>query len=126
MVGAKGAAAAHGPHRRTARPGAVSAWAGRAGGLEICGSGAFARLGRLVRIEDMRPGSACLCRFKRSIPGGIAMTSPDMPRHIEVGDGGQPVAASEVTTADGADETVRASLHAVPVLCSGGCWARRG
>ncbi len=40
------------------------------------------------------------------------MTSPDMPRHIEVGDGGQPVAAAEVTTADGADGTVRASLHA--------------
>ena len=40
------------------------------------------------------------------------MNSPDMPRHIEVGDGGQPVAAAEVTTADGADGTVRASLHA--------------
>lgn len=40
------------------------------------------------------------------------MTSPDTPRHIEVDDGGQPVAAAEVTTADGADGTVRASLHA--------------
>ena len=40
------------------------------------------------------------------------MNSPDMPRHIEVGDGGQSVAAAEVTTADGADGTVRASLHA--------------
>ena len=40
------------------------------------------------------------------------MTSPDMPRHVEVGDGGQPVAAAEVTTAAGADGTVRASLHA--------------
>ena len=39
------------------------------------------------------------------------MTSPDMPRHVEVGDGGQPVAAAEVTTADGADGTVRASLQ---------------
>ena len=28
-----------------------------------------------------------------------AMTNPDRPRHIEVGDGGQPVAAAEVTTA---------------------------
>ena len=40
------------------------------------------------------------------------MTSPDMPRHIEVGEDGQPVAAAEVTTAAGADGTVRASLHA--------------
>ena len=40
------------------------------------------------------------------------MTSPDMPRHVEVGDGDQPVAAAEVTTAAGADGTVRASLHA--------------
>ena len=40
------------------------------------------------------------------------MTSPDMPRHIEVDDGGQPLAAAEVTTAAGADGTVRASLHA--------------
>src|SRR5690348_5706453 len=82
------------------------------GGVEICGSGAVARPGRPGRIEEMRPGSACLCRYKRSIPGGTAMNSPDMPRHIEVGDGGQPVAAAEVTTADGADGTVRASLHA--------------
>jgi len=35
-----------------------------------------------------------------------------MSRHIEVDDGGQPVAAAEVTTAAGADGTVRASLHA--------------
>jgi hypothetical protein len=40
------------------------------------------------------------------------MTSPDMPRHVEVGDGGQPVAAAEVTTGAGAEGTVRASLHA--------------
>jgi len=40
------------------------------------------------------------------------MTNPDGPRHIEVGDGGQPVAAAEVTTSAGADGTVRASLHA--------------
>ena len=40
------------------------------------------------------------------------MNSPDMPRHIEVGDGGQPVATAEVTTSTGADGTVRASLHA--------------
>jgi uncharacterized phage protein gp47/JayE len=40
------------------------------------------------------------------------MTNPDGPRHVEVGDGGQPVAAAEVTTSAGADGTVRASLHA--------------
>jgi hypothetical protein len=40
------------------------------------------------------------------------VTSPDRPRHVEVGDGGQPVAAAEVTTSAGADGTVRASLHA--------------
>jgi hypothetical protein len=40
------------------------------------------------------------------------MTDRDRPRHIEVGDDGQPVAAAEVTTSDGADGVVRASLHA--------------
>src|SRR5277367_1065046 len=40
------------------------------------------------------------------------MTGPDSPRHIEVGDDGQPAAAAEVTTSAGADGTVRASLHA--------------
>jgi len=40
------------------------------------------------------------------------MTNPDKPRHIEVGDGGQSVAAAEVTTSAGAEGTVRASLHA--------------
>jgi hypothetical protein len=40
------------------------------------------------------------------------MTDPDRPRHIEVDDGGQPVAAAEVTTSAGADGTVRASLYA--------------
>ena len=40
------------------------------------------------------------------------MTNPDRSRHIEVGDGGQSVAAAEVTTSAGADGTVRASLHA--------------
>jgi len=40
------------------------------------------------------------------------MTSPAEPRHIEVGDDGQPAAAAEVTTNAGADGTVRASLHA--------------
>ena len=40
------------------------------------------------------------------------MTSPAEPRHIEVGDDGQPAAAAEVTVSAGADGTVRASLHA--------------
>jgi hypothetical protein len=40
------------------------------------------------------------------------MTNPDRPRHIEVDEDGQPVAAAEVTTGAGAEGTVRASLHA--------------
>ena len=40
------------------------------------------------------------------------MTSPAEPRHIEVGDDGQPAAAAEVTVSAGAGGTVRASLHA--------------
>jgi len=39
------------------------------------------------------------------------MTSPAEPRHIEVGDDGQPAAAAEVTMSAGADGTVRASLY---------------
>jgi hypothetical protein len=39
-----------------------------------------------------------------------AMTSPDKSRHIEVTEGGQTVAAAEVTTLDDAGRTVRASL----------------
>jgi uncharacterized phage protein gp47/JayE len=37
------------------------------------------------------------------------MTNPDTPRHIEIKDGDQTVAAAEVTTSSG---TARASLHA--------------
>jgi hypothetical protein len=40
------------------------------------------------------------------------MTDPDRSRHVEVGDDGQPTAAAEVTTSDGAEGVVRASLHA--------------
>jgi hypothetical protein len=40
------------------------------------------------------------------------MTDPYPPRHIEVGDDGEPAAEAEVTTSAGADGTVRASLHA--------------
>ena len=40
------------------------------------------------------------------------MTSPDTPRHIEIKDGDQTVAAAEVTTSSEAGGTARASLHA--------------
>jgi hypothetical protein len=40
------------------------------------------------------------------------MTNPDTPRHIEIKDGGQMVAAAEVTTSEGAGGTARISLHA--------------
>ena len=40
------------------------------------------------------------------------MTDPDGPRHVEVANDGQPVAAAEVTTSGGAGGTARASLHA--------------
>ena len=40
------------------------------------------------------------------------MTSPDTPRHIELKDGDQTVAAAEVTTSQEAGGTARASLHA--------------
>ena len=40
------------------------------------------------------------------------MTSPDTPRHIEIKDGDETVAAAEVTTSSGAGGTARASLHA--------------
>ena len=38
------------------------------------------------------------------------MSSPDKPRHVEVKDGDQTVAAAEVTTVEHAEGTVRASL----------------
>jgi hypothetical protein len=40
------------------------------------------------------------------------MNDPDGPRHVEVGNDGQPVAVAEVTTSGGAGGTARASLHA--------------
>jgi hypothetical protein len=42
------------------------------------------------------------------------MINPDASRHVEVKDGDQSVAAAEVTTAQGAEGTARASLHAAP------------
>jgi hypothetical protein len=40
------------------------------------------------------------------------MTGADTPRRVEVSDGGQTVAAAEVTTSGPAGATIRASLHA--------------
>jgi len=40
------------------------------------------------------------------------MSNPDTPRHVEVKDGDQTVAAAKVTTAEGAEGTARTSLHA--------------
>ena len=40
------------------------------------------------------------------------MTNPETPRHVEVKDGDQTVAAAEVTTAQGPEGTARTSLHA--------------
>ncbi len=40
------------------------------------------------------------------------MSSPDAPRHVEIKDGDQTVAAAEVTTSQEAGGTVHASLHA--------------
>jgi len=40
------------------------------------------------------------------------MSNPDTPRHVEVKDGDQTIAAAEVTTAAGAEGTARTSLHA--------------
>jgi hypothetical protein len=40
------------------------------------------------------------------------MTSPDTPRHIEIKDGDQTVAAADVTTLGGVGGTARASLNA--------------
>jgi hypothetical protein len=39
-------------------------------------------------------------------------TDPDLPRHVEVKEGDQTIAAAEVTTAAGAEGTARTSLHA--------------
>lgn len=40
------------------------------------------------------------------------MTGPDTPRHVEIKDGDQTIAAAEVTTSSEAGGTARASLHA--------------
>ena len=49
------------------------------------------------------------------------MTSPGSPRHVEVKEGDQTVAAAEVTTSGQTGGTVRASLHAESgYLASGG------
>jgi hypothetical protein len=40
------------------------------------------------------------------------MTNPEAPRHVEIKDGDQTVAAAKVTTSQNAGGTARASLHA--------------
>ena len=42
------------------------------------------------------------------------MTDPGTPRHVEIKDGDQTVAAAEVTTSQEAGGTAQASLHAAP------------
>jgi len=42
------------------------------------------------------------------------VTDPDTPRHIEIKDGNQTIAAAEVTTCQGAAGTARVWLHAAP------------
>jgi hypothetical protein len=42
------------------------------------------------------------------------MTDPDTPRHIEIRDGDQTIAAAEVMTCEEAAGTARVSLHAAP------------
>ena len=52
------------------------------------------------------------------------MTSPGTPRHVEIKDGDQTVAAAEVTTSPGADGTAQASLHAASGHIAPGSRAR--
>jgi hypothetical protein len=47
-----------------------------------------------------------------AIPKEAPMTNPEAPRHVEIKDGDQTVAAAEVTTTQNAGGTARASLHA--------------
>jgi hypothetical protein len=42
------------------------------------------------------------------------MTNPDAPRHIEIRDGDQTIAAAEVMTCEKTARTARVSLHATP------------
>ena len=42
------------------------------------------------------------------------MIDPDASRHVEIREGDQSIAAADVTTAQGAEGTARASLHATP------------
>ncbi|MBV9207191.1 MAG: hypothetical protein JO037_17730 [Actinobacteria bacterium] len=51
------------------------------------------------------------------------MPGPDEPRHVEVKQDGQTVAAAEVTTAGPAGGTVRTSLHAASGHVTPGCRA---
>jgi hypothetical protein len=52
------------------------------------------------------------------------MTGPGTPRHVEIKDGDQTVAAAEVTTSPEADGTAQASLHAASGHIAPGSRAR--
>jgi hypothetical protein len=52
------------------------------------------------------------------------MTDPGTPRHVEIKDGDQTVAAAKVTTSREADGTAQASLHAAPGHIAPGSRAR--
>jgi hypothetical protein len=49
---------------------------------------------------------------KTGLQEETAMSNPDTPRHVEVKNGGQTVAAAEVAASGDAGGTVRTSLHA--------------
>jgi hypothetical protein len=48
----------------------------------------------------------------KAIPQEASMTDPSTPRHVEIKDGDQTVAAAEVTPSPEPDGTAQASLHA--------------
>jgi hypothetical protein len=52
------------------------------------------------------------------------MSGPGTPRHVEIKDGDQTVAAAEVTTSPEVDGTAQASLHAAPGRIAPGSRAR--
>ena len=57
------------------------------------------------------------------------MTDPDTPRHIEIRDGDQTIAAAEVVTCEEAGRTARVLLHAAPGHLTPGrraSWTRPG
>ena len=53
-------------------------------------------------------------RGRRRLPRRHLLTDPSAPRHVEIKDGDQTVAAAEVTTSPEPGGTAQASLHAAP------------